>query len=88
MDLASIHEIEDLHHHKGIEDEGEMSRIDLCFFKGSGIIIASCYGVKPSTTHSTAYFSVVPLVLWIGHELGLGVETVGFLRNEGFSHKD
>jgi hypothetical protein len=27
MDLAGIHKIEDLHHHKCVEDKGEMTRV-------------------------------------------------------------
>ena len=38
IDFAAVDKIEELHHDKGIEDEGEMSGVDAIFFEGSLVV--------------------------------------------------
>lgn len=86
--LACIDEIKDLHHHKGIEDEGEMSWVDLGIFERLLIVFSTWNGEESSTANGTAYLPIVPLVFRVRDEDGLRVEAVGFFRDEGFSHED
>lgn len=43
MDFAGVYEVKDLHHHKGIEDEGCMPRVNICFIKDVLVIDLAIY---------------------------------------------
>lgn len=88
MDLTSIHEVEDLHHHKGIEDKGEMARVSMGLIVDYRIIFASTWSVKPTTANSTPHYTVVPPVLGMGYVEALIIKDIPLLRDKGLTNED
>lgn len=87
MQFSSVDEVEDLHHHKSIEDEGEMARICSEFQKDRFIVSSTRDGKETATPDSASHHSVRPLVLRMGGK-DSAVEGIHILRNEGFATED
>lgn len=88
VDLAGIHEVEDLHHDESIEDESEMPRVGMSLLEDESVILVSFGRVETATADSTPDDTVVPLVMRIGDVKGLIIEGVPLLRDEGLAHED
>lgn len=87
VDFAAVDEIEDLHHHEGIEDEGEVAGVDTQGIEGSFVVSISRNSDDSATADSASYLAVVPFPLRVGREV-LGIEAVDFLRDEGLPCED
>ncbi len=74
MDFTGIHKVEYLHHHKGVEDKGKMSRVAVSLLVNDRVIVATTRSIESTTTNSPSDHSVMPLVVWIGYVQCLTVE--------------
>lgn len=66
MDLAGIHEVEDLHHYECVEDEGKMTRVGMRLLEGYRVILSTFWGVETTTADRTPDDAIVPLVTRVG----------------------
>lgn len=81
MYLSAIDKVEYLHHDKYIEHKCHVSRVNTCFVESSLVISSTTDLYQSTRTNSAPYYSVVPLPLGIGYELG-AVERIQTFRNE------
>jgi hypothetical protein len=88
MNLAGIHEVEDLHHDESIEDESEVPRVGMRLLEDVNVILVPLGRVEAATADSTPDDTVVPLVMRVGDVKGLVIKRVPFLRDEGLTHED
>ena len=83
MDLATVNEIEHLHHDKCSENKSEVSRIDVRLLKNMDIVRSSVN----EYLSTTAYCSHLSIFISID-EVGITVISVGIFWNEEISSKD
>ena len=85
MEFASVEEVEDLHHHKHVEDNGEVTRVVVSFLEGRSVVLLAVDEVEPTTADVAADNAVLPLelgvlivgVLRVGHEV-VAVHVLGY----------
>jgi hypothetical protein len=87
MQFSSIDEVEDLHHHERIEDEGEMARICSELQEYRLIVSSSRNGKETATPDSPSHYSIRPLIFWMGSKYST-VVGIHILRNEGLATED
>jgi hypothetical protein len=85
--LAASEEVEQLHHHKGIEDESEMAGVDASLVKNGLIVVAATNGNEPPTADRALDFTVVPLPVRVGCEGGR-IVGIAILWDEFFACED
>ena len=71
MELTTVEEVEDLHHHKSIEDERKMPGVNMQFFMNLAIVIPSIDPVKSPRSDSPTDFSVMVFIFWMTPEEGI-----------------
>ena len=69
MYLAAADEVEELHHHEAVEDEGEMPRAYARLFVDLLVVAASSHGYHSPTAHSPSHNAVVPFPLRVQREV-------------------
>lgn len=84
MQLASVEEVKDLHHHECVKDEGEVSRVYSVRFQNTLIVLIAIEFIKPAATHSASDHSFVPLILRVTCEDSVVVRILK-LRDEALS---
>ena len=80
MEFTTVEEIEDLHHHKSIEDERKMPGVNMQFFMNLAIVISSIDPVKSPRSDCPTNFSVMVLKLWMTPEESI-IVSPWILRN-------
>jgi hypothetical protein len=68
MQFSGVDEVEDLHHHKSVEDESEMTGIGPSFQKYSFVIAVASYSIEAAAADSSPDHSIGPLILRMGAE--------------------
>ena len=79
MDFAAVEEVEDLHHYEGVEDEGEMSGLDVSGVVDSLIVAVTRDGDESARADSASNDTVFPLPLRVSRKV-FGVVTIRVLR--------
>lgn len=87
MQFPRIDEIEDLHHDKCVEDEGEMPGICPCCLEDSLIVVAATDSVESSTSNCPSHYSIVPFIFRVVIEYS-AVQRICILRDKRISVKD
>ena len=62
MEFAGVEEIEDLHHDEGVEDEGEVTRVDPVLVEDGEVVVRARRVIEATRADSTANYSVVPFL--------------------------
>jgi len=73
VNFAAVDEIEDLEHDKGVEDEGEVPRVNVSIVKDVSIVIFTSNRGESSTTHLPSDYLIFPLPVTMIRKLKLGV---------------
>lgn len=81
MQFPAVQKVEDLHHNKGVENEGKMPRIDLKLFVYRLVVVVPVDKSHSSTSNSTSYNSIIPFILGMASK-GSSVQLVIILGNE------
>ena len=87
MDLSAINEVENLHHHKGIEDKSKMPRIYPSIVVDSLIVLASSNGNKTTAPNVASDFPIFPLPLRMASKCRL-IESISIFWDKEFSSED
>jgi len=87
MEFSSVDEIEYLHHHKCIEDEGKMPWILSSGFKDFLIILISGNLIETPASNKSSDDSIMPLVFRMSSKNRI-IISIYILRNYLFSGKD
>ena len=64
MDFSAVYKVKDLHHDESVEDESEMTRVDLGFLENSLIVTFSIKIDESSTSDSIS----IPFPFRVVHE--------------------
>jgi hypothetical protein len=87
MEFFGVEKVKDLHHDKGVEDEGKVSREDPELPVTIFIVVVTIDKLHPTASDMPANNPILPLAFRPGQEGG-GIIRVHVLGNELFSCKD
>jgi len=75
VDFAAVEEIEHLKHDKGVEDEGEVPRVNVSIVKDISIVIFASNCGESSATHLPSDYPILPLIFRVLSKYGLVLRT-------------
>ncbi len=87
MEFFGVEEVKDLHHHKGVEDEGKVSREDPELPVTIFIVVITIDKLHPTAPDMPSNNPILPLAFRPGQERG-GIIRVYLLGNKILSCKD
>ena len=81
MEFAGVEEVKDLQHDEDVEDESEMSGVDVGLFENSVVVRVAVHKGMSAASDSATHDAIVPLVIRMGGK-DSGVQGVDVLRDE------
>lgn len=87
MELPAVEEVENLHHHKRVEDEGEVPRVDAEFFEYYLVVFLAVQVVESTAAHcAPLHDTVFVFIIKFAKEL-IAVITTWVLGDEAIGQE-